>query len=41
MSETEKNDDSKLNTSNIFDEFEVDEQTKQEIDDIRKDINKN
>lgn len=40
MSEIEKKDDSKLNTSNIFDEFEVDEDTKQEINNITKDINK-
>ncbi len=34
MSELEKNNDSKLNTSNIFDEFEVDDETRHEIEEI-------
>jgi hypothetical protein len=31
MSEIENKDDVELNTSNIFDEFEVDEETKKDI----------
>ena len=40
MSEIGKKDDEKLNTSNIFDEFEVDEKTKKDINELEKSINK-
>jgi hypothetical protein len=40
MSEIEKKDDEKLNTNNIFDEFEVDEETQKDIDELEKSINK-
>jgi hypothetical protein len=40
MSEIEKKDDRVLNTGNIFDEFEVDEETKDDINELEKSINK-
>ena len=40
MSEIGKKDDEELNTSNIFDEFEVDEETKKDINELESSINK-
>jgi hypothetical protein len=40
MSETEKKDDKKINTRNLFDEFEVDEETRSDINELEKAINK-
>lgn len=40
MSEIEKKEDTGLNTSNIFDEFEINDKTNKEIKEISKDINK-
>jgi len=34
MPEIEKNDEEKIDTSNIFDQFEVDEETRKEIEEI-------